>query len=61
MRPVIVHAALNLNEVARYLKALGRSEALDRFLLGLEAEPALALLLRADSVIGDCLLHCTLL
>src|SRR4029077_6961969 len=32
MRPVIVHAALNLNEVARYLKALGRSEALDRFL-----------------------------
>jgi hypothetical protein len=36
MRPVILHAALNLNEVARYLKALGRSEALDRFLLGPE-------------------------
>src|SRR5262245_27856919 len=60
MRPIIVQPALYLNEVACYLKTLGRSEALDRFLLSVEAEPALALLLRADPVVGDCLLHPTL-
>src|SRR5262245_46948341 len=60
LRPLVVRAALDLDEALRQREGLGGSEPLDGGLLGFEAKARAALPLGGNSVVSNRLLHRTL-